>query len=77
MAQVDTIIQQGCSSGIGKEENLITLLQITAQNLANSLPGGTDISVAAILARAKASGIACVEDEQQLLVIIAQLLYEK
>ena len=77
MAAVDTIIAAGCASGLGKEQDLITLLQITAQNLADALPGGTDISVAAILSRARASGIGCVPDQVQLLQIIAQLLHEQ
>jgi len=76
MAAVDTIIAASCVSGIGKEQDLITLLQITAQNLADALPGGTDISVDAILTRARASGIGCVTDQVQLLQIIAELLNE-
>lgn len=71
MAQVDTIIQQGCSSGIGKEEDLIKLLQITAQNLNTG-----NLQASVILQNACASGIGKIEDQKKLLVIIAQLLYE-
>ena len=49
------------------------LLQVIAQNTADAL-SGTDITVAAILARACTSGIAKVTDPVKLQQIIAQNL---
>jgi len=66
-----------CESGIGREENPITLLQITAQsalNWAEATNPGVDYSLSAIESRACASGIGWETSESVLLRLIAQNL---
>lgn len=66
-----------CESGIGKVQNPVLLLQLTAQNAANWVKANSpdaDISVQAIMARACESGIARVTDQQILLALIATKL---
>jgi hypothetical protein len=70
-----TVQADACTSGIGKETNPITLLQVTAQNAlawAEANNSGVDYSLAAIQARACASGIGKVTNRLQLYRIIAQ-----
>jgi len=66
-----------CESGIGREENLITLLQVTAQaalNWAQSANPGADYSLTAIETRACESRIGWETDQSVLLRVIAQNL---
>lgn len=69
---ITTVQTDACTSGIGKETNPITLLQIIAQLTAEA-SGQSDITPAGILSRACTSGIGKVVDEILLLRIIAQL----
>ena len=78
--ELATVQEALCESGIGKEANPVTLLQIIAQLSAETLVAadpGADISVDAILARACESGIGKVTDEITLNKIIAQLLCDQ
>jgi hypothetical protein len=77
MAEVDTIMSEACSTGIGKETDQVKLLQIIAQTSADFAAAevpGLSIEVSDILERACTSGIAKETDPTKLLQIIAQLL---
>lgn len=77
MATLPEIQTDLCVSGIGKQTNPVSLMQITAQLLADQLQvssPGTSVTPDAIMARACTSGIADVQNPQTLLILIAQLL---
>lgn len=73
--ELATVQEEACTSGIGKVQDPIMLLQIiaqlTAELLVDAAPG-TEITPDAILERACTSGIGKVQDEIMLLKIIAQ-----
>lgn len=75
MCSLTTTTANLCTSGIGKEDNEIVLLQLIAQLsgelLQTSNPSAV-ITPTAILARACTSGIGNVQDPIMLLKIIAQ-----
>ena len=65
-----------CTSGIGREINPVSLLQVIAQTSAETAEevAGVSIDIDDIKSRACTSGIGYVTDEIELLQIIAQLL---
>ncbi len=74
---IATIDAAACVSEIGRVENPITLLQLTAQSAldwAEANNPGVDYSLTAVETRACASGIGWVQDETVLLRLIAQNL---
>lgn len=80
MATLAEVLADACTSEIGKVNNPVTLLQVSAQLSADYLVAadpGADISVEAIMSRACDSGIAKVENPDDLLRIIAQLLLDQ
>lgn len=79
MAQVDNIKAAACTSGIGKLNSEVDLLQTIAQleaDIASSV-AGVDVTPAQIASRACTSGIGKVNDPIVLLQIIAQLLNDQ
>lgn len=74
---VDTVLADACTSGIGNVNDELTQLrliaQLTAEQLVAAVPG-TEITPAAILSRACTSGIGKITDQTVLLQLIAQNL---
>ena len=77
---VNTVIDNACTSGFGKLQNPVQLLQVIAQSAANwvaETDPTADLDVDSILTRARESGIAKVTDPQVLLALIATKLCQQ
>ncbi len=73
--ELATVQEDACTSGIGKVQDPIMLLQIIAQLTADIVADTTGLAITptAIQSRGCTSGILKIQDEIMLLQIIAQL----
>lgn len=77
---LETVLAAACTSGVGKETNPITLLQVIAQLQADYVEAAypaIDTSIDAVLSRACTSEIGKETDQKKLLQYIAQLLCDQ